>query len=100
MNPDLLREQLAKLHEELGAASSVDPRSAQLLIEIMNDIKRLTENSAAAAARGRMPNASSPAGRLSLPDRLERIAVAFEAEHPTLAASSRRLVDLLGKAGL
>jgi hypothetical protein len=31
---------------------------------------------------------------------LERIAIDFEAQHPTLAASSRRLVDLLGKAGL
>jgi hypothetical protein len=36
----------------------------------------------------------------SLPDRLERLAVQFEADHPTLAASSRRLIDLLGKAGL
>jgi hypothetical protein len=36
----------------------------------------------------------------SLPDRLEKIAVQFEADHPTLAASSRRLVDLLGKVGL
>jgi hypothetical protein len=26
--------------------------------------------------------------------------VQFEADHPTLAASSRRLVDLLGKVGL
>jgi hypothetical protein len=31
---------------------------------------------------------------------LEKIAVQFEADHPTLAASSRRLVDLLGKVGL
>jgi len=38
MNPDELRDQLAKLHEELGAARQVDPRSAQLLTEIMNDI--------------------------------------------------------------
>jgi hypothetical protein len=26
--------------------------------------------------------------------------VQFEAQHPTLAASSRRLVDMLGKAGV
>jgi hypothetical protein len=31
---------------------------------------------------------------------LEAIAVQFEAQHPTLAASSRRLVDMLGKAGV
>jgi hypothetical protein len=95
MNSDLLRDHLAKLHEELGAASAVDPQSARLLAEIMNDINRLTANSAGGSAA-----AGSPAGRMSLPDRLEGIAAAFEAEHPTLAASARRLVDLLGKAGL
>jgi hypothetical protein len=36
----------------------------------------------------------------SFADRLERAAVKFEANHPTLAASSRRLIDLLGKAGM
>jgi hypothetical protein len=36
----------------------------------------------------------------SFADRLERAAVQFEANHPTLAASSRRLIDLLGKAGI
>jgi hypothetical protein len=36
----------------------------------------------------------------SFADRLERAAVQFEANHPTLAASSRRLIDLLGNAGM
>jgi hypothetical protein len=31
---------------------------------------------------------------------LERIAVQFEVDHPTLAASARRLVDLLGEVGI
>ncbi len=88
MDPNALREQLSKLHEELGAAQRVDPQSNQLLGEIMQDIKRLLQQPGDAAA----PQ--------SLPDRLETIAVQFEADHPTLAASSRRLVDLLGKAGL
>lgn len=92
MDPDVLREQLMKLHEELGAARRVDPRSNQLLGEIMEDIKRLMQGSSDAAA--------APSSPQSLPDRLENIAVQFEANHPTLAASSRRLVDLLGKAGL
>jgi hypothetical protein len=92
MDSDVLREQLTKLHEELGRVSSVDPRSTQLLGEIMQDIKRLTESSA--ASPGGAPQASS------LPDRLEEIAVRFEVQHPTLAASSRRLVDMLVKVGL
>jgi hypothetical protein len=92
MDPDALREQLSKLHAELGAAQRVDPQSNQLLGEIMEDIKRLMQQPADAA--------TDPVAPQSLPDRLETIAVQFEADHPTLAASSRRLVDLLGKAGL
>jgi len=93
MDPDVLRDQLMKLHEELGVVRRVDPRSQQLLGEIMEDIKRLTEQSGDALAA---PTPAHP----SLPDRLEKIAVQFEVDHPTLAASSRRLVDLLGKVGL
>lgn len=96
MDPNVLREHLSKLHEELAAARQVDPGSAALLTDIMNDIKRLTERPSADPG-GAAPLAAAP---LSLPRRLERIAVEFEAQHPTLAASSRRLVDLLGKAGL
>jgi hypothetical protein len=111
MDPDLLREQLVNLHEELGLAQHVDPRSAQLLGEILEDIKRLLEHSpdaaklrsalplrGSAAAPAALPHAPEPSR--TLPDRLELIAVQFEADHPTLAASSRRLVDILGKAGL
>ncbi|HLZ99795.1 MAG TPA: DUF4404 family protein [Steroidobacteraceae bacterium] len=99
MDTDALREQLMKLHEELGVARRIDPRSQQLLGEIMEDIKRLMDQdlTAGGPAGIRLPARSSAR---SLPDRLEQIAVQFEADHPTLAASSRRLVDLLGKVGL
>lgn len=100
MDTDTLREQLMKLHEELGVARRVDPRSQQLLGEIMEDIKRLMAQDSAAADAPGNPLKGQPAGAASLPDRLEKIAVQFEADHPTLAASSRRLVDLLGKVGL
>jgi hypothetical protein len=43
--------------------------------------------------------APQPADK-SLPERLERVAVQFEAEHPTLAASARRLIDLLNEVGI
>jgi hypothetical protein len=115
MHPNALREHLETLHDELAAASEVDPRSKQLLGEIMQDIRRLMERSAAAASpttgAGAQDIAGGPDARpltdpsltadeTSLPDRLEQIAVQFEVDHPTLAASSRRLVDLLGKVGL
>ena len=93
MDPEMLREQLTKLHEELGTAQRVDPQSGRLLGEIMEDIKRLLHQTPDA-------DTAAPATQATLPDRLERIAVQFEAEHPTLAASSRRLVDLLSKAGV
>jgi len=85
MNPDLLRDHLTKLHRELDAARQAHPDSHRLLDEIESDIRRLTAESA-----------THP----ELPERLEKIAVLFEVDHPVLAASSRRLVDLLGKAGL
>ncbi len=94
MDPEALNEQIRKLHEELANVRRLEPRSSQLLGEIMSDIKRLTDESSAA------PASPAAASAVSLPDRLEEIAVQFEADHPTLAASSRRLVDLLGKAGL
>ncbi len=90
MDPEALNEQIRKLHEELANVQRLEPRSSQLLGEIMMDIKRLTDAPLVAPA---------PVEAATLPDRLEEIAVQFEADHPTLAASSRRLVDLLGKAG-
>jgi len=96
MDPNVLRDQLMKLHEELHSAQSIDPRSKQLLAEIVEDIKRLMHHSEAFPTA-----ATSPAVQKSpLPVRLEKVAVQFEADHPTLAASLRRLVDLLGKVGL
>jgi hypothetical protein len=93
MDPNALREHLTQLHDELKGAKQVDPESAPLLSEIMQDIKRLMTPSTEAHS-GPISTAES------LPDRLEKIAVLFEADHPTLAASSRRLIDLLGKVGL
>src|ERR1700712_5640767 len=99
MDPNLLSDHLKQLHEELSTASRVDPSSHQLLGELQEDIKRLMERGPASAAAANSLSAAgvpSDDGAASLPDRLERVAVQFEVDHPTLAASSRRLVDLLG----
>jgi hypothetical protein len=90
MDPDTLRGQLTALHEELRSARQVDPRSGALLAEILKDIQRLLEAGGSEARTAGVP----------LADRLEKAAVQFEADHPGLAASSRRLIDLLGKVGL
>jgi uncharacterized protein with von Willebrand factor type A (vWA) domain len=90
MDNNALRELLDKVHAELSEALRADPKSRDTLSDMMKDINRLMDKPADSTA--------SPHG--SLPDRLERIAVQFEADHPTLAASARRLVDLLGEVGI
>lgn len=84
---DDLRKQLETLHGELARTNSVDRDSRELLITLLNDITRLLETRPA----------SSDA---SLADRLDELAVQFEAEHPALGTAIRRLVDTLGKAGI
>ena len=90
MDRNSLRDLAAKLHAELTDALREDPKSRESLSDMMRDINRLIDKP--------QEPPSSPHG--SLPDRLERIAVQFEADHPTLAASARRLVDLLGEVGI
>jgi hypothetical protein len=89
MEQKSLRERLAKLHAELANAHQQDPATRQSLGEVLPDVKRMVDQPAGTAALDK-----------SLPERLERVAVQFEAEHPTLAASARRLIDLLNEVGI
>jgi hypothetical protein len=91
MDQKSLRERLAKLHADLANEHQQDPATRQSLGEILPDLKRIVDQPAGAAA---------PSVDKSLPERLERVAVQFEAEHPTLAASARRLIDLLNEVGI
>jgi hypothetical protein len=86
MKPDKLHAELRKLHRELDDARPADPRTHELRNEMLADVTRLL-------------NTTGPMDA-SLADRLEKAAVQFEADHPTLAASSRRLIDFLSKAGV
>jgi len=86
MNTGDLHETLARLRAELGRVSSLDENSRRLLQEIMLDAERL-----------RTQPAATPHSRLR---RLEALAVQFEANHPTLGAALRELVELLGQAGV
>jgi hypothetical protein len=81
MDKDTLRERLAKLHGELKDAHQQNPATRESLGGILTDLQ-------------------APALDKSLPARLEKVAVQFEAEHPTLAASARRLIDLLSEVGI
>ena len=90
MDQDSLRDLVARLHAQMSDALRADPKSRERLSDMMQDINRLIDT----------PAESPSAVQNSLPDRLERIAVQFEADHPTLAASARRLIDLLGEVGI
>jgi Domain of unknown function (DUF4404) len=88
-----LRKQLESLHQELGKSnridSPIDEQSRELLVTVLNDISRLLD-----------PSQPDPTDERSLTERLDEVAVQFEAEHPTLGTAIRRVVDTLAKAGI
>lgn len=82
-----LRKQLESLHGELARTKSIDRDSRELLVTLLNDISRLLE--------------SKPTeGGYSLTERLDALAVQFEAEHPALGTAIRRVVNTLSNAGI
>ena len=87
----------AKLHQELAGTPQVGDSSKRLLRDVLGDIERLLGTAPAAATASAATDAAAPAEPTS---RLEALAVEFEAEHPSLSASLREFVDLLGRAGL
>jgi uncharacterized protein DUF4404 len=91
MDKKSLRERLAKLHAELSKAHQQNPASRPSLGEILPDVQRMLDQPAGAAGTS---------VDKSLRERLESVAVQFEAEHPTLAASARRLIELLNEVGI
>ena len=86
--PDSLQQSLARLHAELANAHRLDAKSQQMLRSALADTERLLNQGGA-----------PPAGGVA-PHRLEALAVGFETDHPTLAASVRQFIALLGEAGL
>lgn len=88
MSRENLRDLLGELHARLKDAPALDADSRELLTTVSHDIEQ-------ALAR----NTHSHAGE-SPKERVEELAVEFEAEHPALARVLRQLVDALAKAGI
>jgi hypothetical protein len=88
MNSDL-RHTLQELHSELGRAQRVNPEMRALLVTVLTDITKLLEQ----------PGARD-VDEAPLANRLESVAVRFEADHPALGTAIRQVVDTLGKAGI
>ena len=87
MNSDL-HKQLESLHGELARTKAIDGESRDLLVTLLDDISRLLESK---------PIATEDA---PLTERLDEMAVQFEAEHPSLGIAIRRVLDTLAKAGI
>ncbi len=95
-----LQALLARVHERLNEAGSVDSGSRELLRQVMGDIERaLQQGSRSQGNAGAGSSAVAAAAEAHTP-RLEALAVQFQADHPSLSALLNRLVDLLGKAGI
>jgi hypothetical protein len=91
--PDSLAHSLAQLHAELARAPRLDENAKQHLRAALAEIEqRIHEAGEPPVTGGRPPRASTHP--------LEALAVGFEADHPSLAASVRQFIDLLGQAGL
>jgi predicted component of type VI protein secretion system len=86
MEPDDLRGLLTQLHARLASGVALSGDDRQLLATVLGDIEKALSTTPGAVA----PDTSG----------LESLAVKFEADHPALAGTLRRVVDTLGKAGI
>ncbi|MCC7199594.1 MAG: DUF4404 family protein [Gammaproteobacteria bacterium] len=86
MTSQELNELLGRVHDALAQDCPLDAESSRLLAVVQEDIVRVTAAQPVIAA-GHVPA-------------LERIAVHFESDHPSVAAAARALIDALGKAGI
>ncbi len=89
MSQDIQQHILA-LHERLQRLdrTALDARTRESLMLLLNDLTRLL-------GAASLDNEEHP-----LTERLEQLAVNFEAEHPAVGTAVRQLIDALAKAGI
>lgn len=89
MNQEI-HQHIITLHERLERLdrAAVDARTRELLLLLLNDLTRLLGTPS-------LDDEEQP-----LTDRLEGLAVRFEAEHPAVGHAVRQLIDALAKAGI
>ena len=85
-----LQQHILALHDRLDRLDrdSVDSRTRDSLMLLLNDLTRLL-------GAASLENEDHP-----LTERLEQLAVNFEAEHPAVGTAVRQLIDALAKAGI
>jgi Domain of unknown function (DUF4404) len=99
MTEETLRQLLARVHERLSGASTIDPETRDMLATVMRDIDSTLLKAGAADSVASAP-VSADARVASAQPRLEALAVRFEAEHPSLAQLLRQIGELLAQAGI
>ena len=84
-----IQQQIASLHQRLETLrpESLDARTRESLLVLLDDLTRL------------LGSAAAPEDQ-PLTERLEEVALRFEAEHPAVGVAVRQLIDVLGKAGI
>ena len=89
MNQDI-RQHIVTLHEHLERLdrAALDAPTRESLLLLLNDLTRLLGTPALA-------DEDRP-----LTERLDGLAVRFEAEHPAVGQAVRQLIDALAKAGI
>jgi len=93
-----LQGSLRTLHSELERTSSIDADSRRLLQQLLSDVQRLLHANPGAASGTVAQQTAHAAEKPS--ERLEDLAVEFEAGHPVLAGSLRQFIELCSRAGL
>ena len=87
MNQNRLRTLLVELDRELKSTGSLDDRSRDLLEQVLDDVRKL--------------DAAGEAGQhQSAEDRLRKLVLQFETEHPRLSGAVAQVADALGKLGI
>lgn len=89
MNQDIQQHILA-LHTRLEDLDrdAIDSGTRESLMLLLGDLTRLL-------GAASLDNEDHP-----LTERLEQLAVSFEAEHPDVGTAVRQLIDVLAKAGI
>lgn len=84
-----IQQHILALHARLETldAASLDPGTRDSLLVLLNDLTRLLGAT--------VQNDEQP-----ITERLEQVAVQFEAEHPSVGHAVRQLIDALAKAGI
>jgi hypothetical protein len=85
-----IQQHILALHARLERLDrdQIDSGSRDALMLLLNDLTRLL-------GAASLDNDDHP-----LTDRLEQLAVNFEAEHPAVGTAVRQLIDALAKAGI